>query len=312
MGTGNSFLEKIIQVPLQIPSIESEDLRTFYFNEIDQVLSFSDISINEEDAQKFAYYFSKSLESHLKTPRQAKLYSNILMFSLPILKNEANIVDLMLIEGIRVLLPNVYTLIRDNSELFLSDGTGAFNDDEKEKQKRIERIEAAILQENFVDEKKQVKDLLCFLFPKLNKVFRNSNYGSEWETKWSETQRICSPQYFQRYFTYAITNKDVSDTALNELLKYSESHSTDDIVKKIRTIMTVKNSSTLISKLRRLSNKMTTTQSKKLAVSIAMLGNDLPNPVQMFRSTNTFGQGAMFTGDCIENLKIREEEIQLS
>lgn len=313
MGTGNSFLEKIIQVPLQLPSVDSEDLRNFCFNEIDQVLNFSDIQLSEEDVRQFVGNFSKGLEAHLKTPRQAKLYSNILMFSLPILKDEANVVDLMLVEGIRVLLPAVYALIRDNKDLFLSNVRNGFSYDyeQKEKVRRKERIEAA-LEEFTHEEVEQIKDLLCFLFPKLNNVFGNVSYDGGWELKWSEKQRISSHQYFQRYFTYAITKKDVSDLAINELLTFNELHSIDDIVSKIKAIMTDNNAETFISKLRRLSKNFTPLQSKKLAISIAKLGNNLPNPVQMFQSTNTFGQGAMFTGDCIENLENREEQIELA
>ncbi|PEC50279.1 P-loop NTPase fold protein [Bacillus sp. AFS096315] len=312
-GTGNSFLEKIIQVPLQLPSVEYEDLRNFCFNEIDQVLNFSGIELTEEDARQFVGNFSKGLETHLKTPRQAKLYSNILMFSLPILKDETNVVDLMLIEGIRILLPSVYALIRDNKNLFLNDGTSGFHfdNDQKEIIRRKERIEAT-LEELTHDEIDQVKELLCFLFPKLNKIFRNVNYDSRSELKWSEKQRICSPLYFQRYFTYAITKKDVSDLAINELLIHSEFYSIDDTVKKIKVIMTDKNAETFITKLRRLSKNFTPLQSKRLAVSISKLGDKLPNPVQMFRTMNTFGQAAMFTGDCIENLNNREEQIDLA
>lgn len=313
MGTGVSFLEKIIQVPLELPSIESEDLRNFCFSEIDQVLNFSNISLTEEDSRQFISNFSKGLETHLKTPRQAKLYSNILMFSLPILKNEANIIDLMLVEGIRVLLPEVYALIRDNRDLFLKDGTSGYgyDYDQKEKVRRKERVESA-LNKYTKEEMEQIIDLLCFLFPKLNNAFRNVHYGGNSELKWAEKQRICSPHYFQRYFTYAITTKDVSDLAINDLLTFSEHNSPEDIVSKINEIMSDKNAETFISKLRKLSKTFTSLQSKNLAISIAKIGSNLPNPVQLFRSMNTLGQGAIFTGDCIENLNSRDEQIELA
>lgn len=313
IGTGNSFLEKIIQVPLELPSIESEDLRNFCFNEIDQVLNFSNIELTEEDVRQFVSNFSKGLEAHLNTPRQAKLYSNILLFSLPILKDEANVVDLMLIEGIRVLLPEVYALIRDNRDLFLKDGTSGYgyDYDQKEKVRRKERVESA-LNKFTKEEMEQIIDLLCFLFPKLNNAFRNVHYGGNSELKWGEKQRICSPQYFQRYFTYAITTKDVSDLAINELLKFSEHNSPEDIVCKINGILSDKNAETFISKLRRLSKNFTLLQSKNLAISIAKIGSNLPNPVQLFRSMNTLGQGAIFTGDCIENLNSKDEQFELA
>ncbi|RYL93414.1 NTPase [Sporolactobacillus sp. THM7-4] len=313
MGAGNSFLEKIIQVPLQLPSVDSEDLRNFCFNEINQVLNFSNIELTEEDVRQFESNFSKGLETHLKTPRQVKLYSNILLFSLPLLKDEANVVDLMLVEGIRVLLPEVYALIRDNKGLFLNDATSGYGYDRdlKEKERRKERIEGA-LKEFTHEEMEQIKDLLCYLFPKLNNIFRNVTYGREWEQEWSIKQRICSPHYFQRYFTYAITKKDVSDLVINNLLKFSEHHSIDDIVSKIEGVITDRNAETFISKLRRLSGNFSPLQSKVLAVSVARLGRKFPNPEQLFRSQNAFGQAAIFIGDCIENLKNREKQIGLA
>jgi hypothetical protein len=312
IGTGKSFLEKIIQVPLELPLIDSEDLRNFCFKEIDQVLNFSNIELSEEDVRNYVSNFSIGLESFLKTPRQAKLYSNILTFSLPILKGEANIVDLMLIEGIRVLLPEVYALIRDNRDLFLKDSTSIIGyDNKKEKERKKELIDSA-LNEFTHEEKEQIIDLLCFLFPKFNSIFRNISYGKESEIKWAEKQRICSPQYFQRYFTYAITTKDVSDKAIKELLIFSEHNSPEEIVYKIKEILTYKNAETFISKLRRLSKRFTPLQSNNLAISIARIGSQLPNPVQFFSPLNPSGQGAMFTGDCIENLKTREERIELA
>lgn len=312
-GSGYSFLEKIIQIPLQLPSIDKDDLRSLCFNAINEVLEFSEIDIKEENAREFVNNFSKGLEPHLKTPRQAKLYSNILMFSLPILKEEVNIVDLMLIEGIRVFLPTVYTLIRDNQDLFLNDGNRGLGYDaaQNERLKRKERIDESLGEFNF-EELEQIKDLLCYLFPKLNNIFKNTHYGNDWETRWTEKQRICSPRYFQRYFTYAISNKDVSDLAINELLRYSELHSIDEIVNEINTIITDMNAEVFISKLRAASKKFTSRQSEVLALSVARLGGLFPNPMQMFRTMNPYGQAALFTGDCIENIKDRDTQIELA
>ncbi|GEN30977.1 hypothetical protein HNQ35_001442 [Cerasibacillus quisquiliarum] len=312
-GTGNSFLEKIIQVPLHLPQIDFEDLRSFCFREIDEVLKFSKINLSKSEVTQFANYFTKGIEPHLKTPRQAKLYTNILMFSLPILRNEVNTVDLMLIEGVRVFIPKVYSLIRDNKGLFLNDIKSGFghNHDEKEKERRKQQIEEA-LKEYSKEESKQIIDLLCFLFPKLNNIFNNVHYGSDWEQEWSEKQRICSPQYFQRYFTYAITSRDVSDQEINAILELSTNYSVDVVVDKIKEVMNKRNAETFISKLRRLSKNFTSIQSKNLALSISRLGSMLPNPEQLFQFMNPFGQGAMFIGDCIENLDTEEERFKFA
>ncbi|MDO7267092.1 KAP family P-loop NTPase fold protein [Shouchella clausii] len=309
-GTGNSFLEKIIQVPLHLPQIDFQDLRSFCFKEVDEVLKLSQINLSQTEVTHFVNYFSKGIEPHFKTPRQVKFYTNVLMFSLPLLKNEANTVDLMLIEGIRVFIPKVYTLIRDNKGLFLND-VRSHSHDEKEKEKKKQQIEEA-LKEYAQEESEHIIDLLCFLFPKLNATFRNVSYGSDWEQKWGEKQRICSPQYFQRYFTYAITSRDVSDIEINVLLEISTNYSADVVVEQVKRIINIRNAETFISKLRRLSKNFTSKQSKVLALSISSLGNELPNPVQLFPFMSPFGQGAMFIGDCIENLDTVEERFKLA
>ncbi|TCI43087.1 MULTISPECIES: P-loop NTPase fold protein [unclassified Exiguobacterium] len=312
LGAGNSFLEKIIQVPLHLPAVDKEDLRTLCFNEINKVIDFVGVGLSEENAREFVNNFSKGIEPQLTTPRQAKLYSNILMFSLPILRNEANIVDLMLIEGVRVFLPEVYSLIKNNKELFLTDGNMIYSSQQKEKEKvrKKEKIEG-ILARFHPEEKENILDLLCFLFPKLNAIFKNTTYGNDWEETWSEKQRICSPLYFQRYFTYAINKKDISDITINELLERSKDSSIAEIVNEIKEIMNENNAETFISKLRRLSKSLTSEQLKNLALSISKLGNYLPNPVQVFSAWNTYGQGAMFTADCVVNLEDKTERLDL-
>lgn len=105
--------------------------------------------------------------------------------------------------------------------------------------------------------KESIKSLLIFLFPKLKKVFRNVNYGSEWEVKWSEKQRISFPPYFQRYFSYTINKRDISDIAITKLLESSKIYSIDVIIGEIKEIFTNENLATLVSKLRYLSKKFT-------------------------------------------------------
>ena len=70
-------------------------------------------------ADTFGRHFVDGLEPRLTTPRLGKLYANALTFALPLLKGEVDIVDLMLIEGIRIFYPNLYAEIRGNPDLFL-------------------------------------------------------------------------------------------------------------------------------------------------------------------------------------------------
>lgn len=73
----------------------------------------------EEEHEVFIKQFRKGLQVRLNTPRMAKRYQNALIFALPILEDEVNIVDLMLIEGVRVFYPKMYDLIKKIMQRYL-------------------------------------------------------------------------------------------------------------------------------------------------------------------------------------------------
>jgi predicted KAP-like P-loop ATPase len=308
---GSSFIEKIIQVPLSLPILDGEDLRSFYVNEIMKVLLLSNIELSDVDLRNFMLEFTGGLEGQLRTPRQVKMYSNTLMFVLPILQDEVNTVDLMLLEGIKVLLPELYSLIYENPSLFLENTKYGMGFEQSEKEKRKKQLEDVL--EGISNEKKEkLKGLLFFLFPKLSSLYKNNSFSTGSEVKWSENKRVCSSNYFKRYFTYAISATDISDIAIGNLIARAENQSVDEVIEDMQTIMTEKNASKFVSKLRALSTSFTSQQSKILAIAMAQIGGSLPNPIEFLRMFNSYGQAAAFTGDCIENLEDREERKKLA
>ncbi|GAM14685.1 KAP family P-loop NTPase fold protein [Mesobacillus selenatarsenatis] len=308
-NAGKAFLEKIIQVPLQLPAIDSNDLRTFCLRGVDTALELAEIKLTEEQVQLFVNNFT-SIEKQLKTPRQAMLYSNILTFSLPILKGEVSPVDLMLIEGLRVFSPEVYELIRNNKEIFINEPLFGYRKSDEEAQRRKQKIET-VLNGFSLEIAEEIKKVLLFLFPRLNNIFGNTHYGADWEKSWNKNQRICTNQYFQRYFTYSIPRRDISDQVIRDLMRYTEDLKSEELAKELDTKITPDNVDILILKIRSEVRTLTKEQAGNLAIAVSKLGHKFPNPVT-FLSANTFVQGAMLITDCIESIDGKEEQINLA
>ncbi|XRD24239.1 P-loop NTPase fold protein [Lysinibacillus fusiformis] len=314
-GTANSqagrlFLEKIIQVPLQLPAIEKADLRTFCFKAIDEALKVGEITLSENDVQQFVNQF-QAFEAQMKTPRQAMLYSNIIMFSLPILKGEVNMVDLMLIEALRVFTPEIYMLIRENKEVFLHQ-LQTYNE-EQEKERRRKLIDEKLMSID-INDIEEVKGVLKYLFPKLESIYSNTHYGHDWNSEWEVHQRICSDKYFQRYFSYSVPRGDLSDIKMNSFLDNLEHKSLEESILDFEDFINEKNVVNFISKMRSKVKSISNNDVlKNLAVVIAIHGNMYPNPQQLFQFSNTFSQAAMLLGEIImkqdEKMKIAEELI---
>ncbi len=215
---GRNFLEKIINVPLHLPKAGEVSLFNFLRDGVNNnVLQVTDTKLTEEEYTTFLIHFSEGIKVRSKTPRMIKRYQNALLFSLPILKEEVNIVDLMLIEAIRVFYPKIYNVIRDNAEVFIDVNLFSTEDDEK---KNFDKVND-FFKELSITEHDSLKDLLGYLFPKSQNLFENkvSLYPLESKESLIIKQRISSPRYFERYFSYTIPAGDIPDLEIKQFVK---------------------------------------------------------------------------------------------
>ncbi len=304
-NSGEAFLEKIIQVPLHLPAVEKQVLREFCFQGVNEAINIAGITLSQQQVQEFIRDFSFAFDDCLTTPRKAKLYGNILMFSLPILQGEVNPVDLMLLEGIRTFCPSLYEVLRVNKALFtgtFSDSLYSNNDREKEHIKNL--VDSALNCGKNIN-KAGFIELLKNMFPKLYSVYGNTSYGSGWYEKWNNGQRICSESYYSRYFTYAIPNGDISDRAIQELFDDSEKWgNTFDLESNpLNEMLNTESAETLIKKLRNKAGKINSNASFALAIAVAQKSHDVPNPEILYSFLTPFSQAAMLVSDLIQNIQ---------
>jgi hypothetical protein len=213
---GRAFLEKIIQVPLHLPPVDTVSLRMTAFEGVDAALSMANIQLTQAQVDAFIRHFVDGLEPSLSTPRVAKLYTNALMFALPLLKGEVNVMNLMLIEGIRVLYPGLYAAIRDNPPMFLESRHDNRGNGLDRAPTPFDQLVDGALPSLTSTERETIKArLLRPLFPRTG----NTQYGGEWDNIWAQEQRVCASEYFKRYFSYCVPDGDVSDASVNALIE---------------------------------------------------------------------------------------------
>lgn len=236
---GINFLEKIIQVSLPLPPVTPENLRKMAYQELDKLLDKHKIELSKNEAGTFGYEFQEAFDSKLKNPRLVKRYINRLTFLFPILLNEVNIFDLMLIEAIHVFYPKLYGIIRDNPKIFLGQGfSWEFDFDigrfEEKKREKILKEEIDSFSER---EQEKIKQIITKLFPKTQSVLGNTHYNSGWNTTWAKEKKITSPDYFLRYFNYGIPINDISDIELQEFLSKLNTRTKDENTNEIKKLI---------------------------------------------------------------------------
>ena len=306
--SGQSFLEKIVQVPLRLPPADQISLRQFCFEGVDEAIKISEVSQTEEQVQSFVRYFVDGIENRLKTPRMCKRYANALTFALPILAGEVNSVDLMLIEGIRIFYPSLYTFIRRNRELFAGTLSDFAFDRTKEKESAVQAIDQAIGQfQN--DDATNIRELLKTLFPRLSGLYGNVHYGTDWDKTWAEEQRVASKEYFDRYFSYAIPEGDVPDREIENLLETCKGGDIEATVVKMKDLLTSRNAEKVIKKLRYREKGLNPFISRTLGEAVALSGETFPHPEVLFSFMTPFSQASILIAQLAKNI-LQEDRLK--
>jgi predicted KAP-like P-loop ATPase len=115
---GRQFLQKIIQHPFAMPAVGHDRLANFVLRGAKDACAKAGVELSDQDWSDFAFLLSQHLIYRLNTPRQAIRYANSLDFALPLLKGEVDPFEQMRVEALRILFPELYTLMRDDIRSF--------------------------------------------------------------------------------------------------------------------------------------------------------------------------------------------------
>jgi hypothetical protein len=295
---GRAFLEKIIQVPLHLPPADQSALRQLTFEGIDAALKSSGIELSEDGVQVFVRHFVDGVEIRLTTPRQAKRYGNAVGFALPLLKGEVHAVDQLLIEAIRVYYPRLYIAIRDNADVFVP----AVSDrEDKALHERAQDVLTAGMMGLTSHEQKAVTGLLEVLFPRLKSALGKGHYyGNDWDSKWARQQRICSDEYFPRYFHYALPPRDVGDSTVSALIDVADDGDVAKVEDALKAAASAAALPRLTEKIWARQDTLPASAATTLALAIARNGSLLPREKGMFSSVaSTFARTGLLIGKLV-------------
>lgn len=290
---GRSFLEKIVQVPLSVPPADPQILRKIAFEGVESALHLGEVELHPEDARLFVTVFDKAFLRMLSSPRAVKRYINMLNFAIPILKDEANILDLIILEGIRAFFPRLYSGMRDAPDILLQDSIEFHLSFNKEEGKgKFEELTKAAFDGLTNQEAEGALFALQMLFPKIAKYgvttadyYVRREYGSE-----NREQRISASRYFRRYFNYGVPPNDISDKEIEKLIAHLNQVSIEQTMSELEAFASGNRSEILIQKLREYEDQLSPAQAERLAVAIARKSELIP---EGHPDNNIFGYGAL-------------------
>ncbi|RUD19551.1 P-loop NTPase fold protein [Pseudomonas aeruginosa] len=211
---GERYLEKIIQVPFELPPIERVALQAALFKRLDQVLG--DTPDGLFDQSYWTNVFYDGIDPLIQVPRDVVRFTNTLSVTYPAVRGEVNPVDFIALEAVRVFLPDLYGVVRANANRF----SGYSRDDRYEE----DRNAAQAFRQGWVNQvpeslRASTQALLERIFPKISRM----GYGSEWLNEWRRELRACHPDVFPIYFRLTVPLGAVRRNEIMALLSLAAS-----------------------------------------------------------------------------------------
>lgn len=206
---GYQYLEKVIQLPLNIPMAHSDAVLHFLNDAIQHICMENKLNL-ETETEKLAEYFVDGLMVLLDNPRKVIRFCNSLRFTIPILKEEANILDLIVMETFKITAPELYHFIRNEKYLMLEDYIDERPEYEAMREEAVKKISLAV--RNYPEKHREAfRILTCSLFPNFAWQYPAEAKGLRKE-QLQVSRRICVPEYFDRYFTFSLQSDEISDS----------------------------------------------------------------------------------------------------
>lgn len=229
---GERYIEKIINVPLNVPSIDYSELKDClvkHFNRISReykikldftrLNQFLDFQHNQYGKRCGILYFFKNMRDIVR-------FINILEFNLELVNGEVNFVDFIVITSIQVFYSEVYDQIKKNEFLLINYHYTTIDEFTKE----IFSIEKSEFEE-IVNGNENLNYILQILFPKMENMYI-SHPSSKFENKdfADKNLLISHPNHFKAYFKLNSIIKDLSESEIDFIVNYINSENNASVV----------------------------------------------------------------------------------
>jgi predicted KAP-like P-loop ATPase len=215
---GEAYLEKIVQVPFDLPLPDKISLGKLLDEQLSKILADTPEELFDES------YFSKlyfaGIDHFITTPRDIVRLTNTLRVTYPAVKGEVNAADFIAIESLRVFSPLVYDIVRKNPAAFTGrvDTKESFMLSMEENFKNFHNSWLTQVQEK---DREVIKRLITRLFPGLRSVFgKDIDYYSVSQEPGQQRKqfRVSSAEIFNAYFRLAIPEGGISYAEMKAML----------------------------------------------------------------------------------------------
>jgi predicted KAP-like P-loop ATPase len=210
---GVDYLEKMIQVRLDLPPVRQGQLDKWIEQELSELQQRLDFALDSAARRRLAHAFLGHLRDRLATPRAVKRYFSQVDAFLDAVHAEVDVVDFLVLTWLRTAEPLVYDLLARERSALLGEvrnieTADLFGKPDKEGSRDYWRIRLEMARVSLIH-MEGVADMVGLLFPRFKAHWTRED--PDHSRRQPTAGRVHHPDYFDRYFAFGVPPEDVSD-----------------------------------------------------------------------------------------------------
>ena len=192
---GRDYLEKILQVTIDLPVISDRVLHQQIFSAIEEALS--DIEDTGPFDQKiWPDVFMEIIQPLIRNMRDVRRYAVAIYGTVIALRGEIALADVLALEAVRVFLPDVFTNLHGALGSLTSTSELTYRNSEGTEQHKRQIDRLITVSETH---EQVVRAMINRLFPAAGRHIGNTHYGGGWKSTWIKERRVAHEDILALY-----------------------------------------------------------------------------------------------------------------
>lgn len=202
---GEEYLEKIIQVPFNVPEAKPELVHNVLFNELNKIVS--DVPEDRFDEEHWHNVFRNCISLFANSIRDVNRIINAYRLKYSLMHKETNWVDLLCITTLQICAPEIYSWINNNiSSLAINSKTSL----SVVEQDKIKNDYMNQFKDVYAKSPETMLKIVQTLFPYFSWRTGVYGYSKKGEKELRYLQRISSPTHSKLYFHLSLEDVKIS------------------------------------------------------------------------------------------------------
>ena len=227
---GNKYLEKIIQVPFELPELRKSKLNNIFFSKLDQIIK----NISNEivlDENYWYNVFKSCIEPYINTLRDVNRVINIFKFKYEMLYQETSFEDMLAITTLEVLEPTLYKWISNNKDAVCGGFMHGFSLEGHNKKDYYSLYYNEF--ENLGINPNLAIKCISTIFPLFAKDVNKYQHNYQQQSKIRSNMRVAYEERFELYFMLDLDDIKVSRSIINDCIFYFDKDELNIVVENI-------------------------------------------------------------------------------